>query len=240
MLFKLVTFLVLLSSTLFAQTNFSAIHTKILTVTKNTITVPANQEVALGATGVIMHAFDESHKTIISAVTVIKKDANKLVLSLSPFKGISQQILPSYKIQPKVGDEVILNFLYTRAMAIVPDEATYNLVTKSYNAFDWVHPDIFASQLAAAYTPTPTKETIQTMCREQNIGIVLFAIDTKGYFTDCQSLRVLNSIPLPKAKHQKNPFYSRIEGIKGRLFGMIGGKGITDFDSFYSKLLGEK
>ncbi len=234
------TLFTLLSVTLFAQTDFSPYKTDILAVEKDTVIVKDGADIALGATGVIIKSFDESHQTIIANVEVIKQEGDKLLLKVSSFDAIPQEALPTYSIAPKVGDTVILNFLYNRAMAIVPDEETYKLVTKSYDTFSWLHPDIFATKLAKSYNPTPSKETFQEECIAQNVGLLLFAIKDKGYFVDCRSFKTLNTIPLPTAKSVKIPFYSRLDTIKGRIFGLFGGKGVKDYASFYSKLLEDK
>ncbi len=228
-----------LSMTLFAQSNFSPYETKILAISKDGVIITNNHDIAVGTTGVIVHHFDQEHQTIIASVEVIKKGSEKLLLKVSPFKMIAQEALPTYDIKPQVGDSVLLNFLYHRALAIVPDEETYKLVTKSYDAFSWVHPDIFASALAKSYTPSPSKASFQKECLAQNVGLLLFAIKDKGYFVDCHSFKRLSTIPLPPSNKAKTPFYNRLETtIKGRIFGLFGGKKIKDYNHFYSKLLG--
>ncbi len=234
------TLLALLSVTLFAQTNFNPYTTKILAVDKDAVIIKNDADIALGTTGVIVHAFDKTHQTIIGNVEVVKKGADKLRLKVTAFNAIPQETLPTYNIAPKVADTVILNFLYNRAMAIVPDEGTYKLITKNYKTFTWLHPDLFATKLAKSYKPSPTKETFQEECIAQNIGLLLFAIKDKGYFVDCRSFKTLNTIPLPRATSVTLPFYSRIEAIKGRIFGLFGGEGVKNYDSFYSKLLEDK
>ncbi len=234
------TLLILLSVTLLAQSDFSPYKTEILSVEKHTVTVKSRSNISLGATGVIIQSFDKTHKTIIANVEVIKKSSDTLQLKVTPFDAIPQKALPTYDIAPKVGDEVVLNFLYTRAMAIVPDEETYKTVTKSYDSFTWLHPDIFAAKLAKSYNPTPTKETFQEECIAHNVGLLLFSIKGKGHFVDCKSFATLSTISLPVASSVKSPFYSRLAAIKGRIFGLFGGKGVKDYDAFYTKLLKDK
>ena len=234
------TLLALLSVTLFAQISLSPLKTDIIAVKKDIVIVKNGANIAIGATGVIMKSFDSEHKTIIANVTVVKKEGETLHLKISPFDAIPQKTLPNYDISPKVGDEVILNFLYNRAMAIVPDVETYKVVVQSYDPFIWLHPDVFAAKLAKSYNPTPTKETFQEECIAQNIGLLLFAIRGEGHFVDCKSFAILNTVPLPKATSVKSPFYSRLEAIKGRIFGLFGGKGVHDYDAFYINLLKAK
>ena len=234
---KTISLLLLLSVTLFAKTNFSPFHTTVSQVHKNSISVASSAAVAIGSTGVIIQSFTADHKTIIASVEVIKKEAGKMILALSPFNAIAQEALPNYSITPKVGDEVILNFLYNKALAIVPNADTYKIVTQSYEDFTWTHPDILAASLSINYTPEPSKETFKEACTQHNIGLLLIAVNGKGHFVDCQSFKILQTIPLPIASSIQTPFYSRLETIKGRVFGLVGGKGIKNYNAFYSALL---
>lgn len=229
--------LLFFATTLLAQTNFSPFHTKVSALTAEGLVVEGRKGLAVGASGVVIHTFENNHQTIISSVEVIKKEGNKLLLKQRPFPYTKQHILPNYKIAPKVGDEVILNFLYNRAVAIVPDASTYKTVTKSYEEFEWVHPDIFAAKLSTEYNPTPNKKTFQKMCINQNIGLLLIYANETGHFVDCTSFKTIYTIPLPTASETKAPFYNRLEPIKGRLFGLFGGKGVHNYDRFYSDLL---
>ena len=240
MIQKITALLWLLACTLVAQVDLNPYHDKLLSVTKETVTLQNNPNIKVGSTGIVLHSFTPEHKAIIAAVEVIKKEGSKMILKLSPFNLITQKALPDYHIKPKIGDEVILNFLYARAMAIVPDATSYDTITKSYDAFTWVHPDIFAADLSRSYTPAPTKETFQKMCRENKIGLLLFDIAGEGRFVDCQSFKTISSIILPHPDTIQKPFYNRIQDIKGRIFGLIGGKGIKDYDHYYKKLLGIK
>ncbi len=237
MIKNVTTLLILLSVTLLAQINLTPLHTKVKAIQDNMLVVSANSNIQVGSSGVVMHSFDEKHKTVIASVEVAKKEGETLYLKLLPFKYIPQETLPSYQIKPQVGDEVILNFLYNRALAIVPDADTYKTVTKSYDNFEWVHPDIFAAKLSKSYNPTPDKETFQKMCVEQNIGLLLIYSEGKGHFVDCQSFKTIYHIPLPSPSSVKVPFYNRLDPIKGRIFGLFGGKGVKDYDTFYNKLL---
>jgi hypothetical protein len=237
MIKNVTTLLTLLSITLFAQINFAPTQSKVDAIQDNMLVVSTGSNVQVGSSGVVMHAFDEKHKTIIASVQVAKKEGDKLYLKLLPFKYIPQDTLPSYKIKPQVGDEVVLNFLYNRALAIVPDADTYKTVTQSFEKFEWIHPDIFAAKLSKSYNPTPDKETFQEICIEQNIGLLLIYAKGEGHFIDCQSFQTLHQIPLPAPTSVKVPFYNRLDPIKGRVFGLFGGKGVKDYDSFYNKLL---
>lgn len=226
-----------------ANTNFSPYNTVITKVENKTIYIDDNKDFSIGSSGVVLHTFDKTHKTIIAAVEVVGKKDGKAHLKYKSFKRLKQEALPSYNITPKKGDTVILNYLYKRVLAIVPDLKTFDFVTKNHEGFEWIHPDIFAATLAADYNPVPTKDDFIQMCTTNTFALLFFAIEQKGYFIDCNSFKTIYQIDLPKelvSKKPMIPFYNRLQEIKGRVFGLMGSKGINNYDGYYKKLLGIK
>ncbi len=240
MLKKILFFILFCQIFLISDTISNHYQTEIKTVNQDVITVQNNRNIALGSTGIVLHQFDAEHQTIIARVQVISKTNDTMKLKLSKYLGVKQDALPNYSITPKVGDKVILNFLYNRALAIVPNLNSYKMVTRSYNNIIWIHPDIFAAQLSIDYTPKPTKKEFQKICSSENIGLLLFHIDQTGYFVDCNSFMVINKIPLPQTGDMQLPFYTRIQNIKSRFSIFGGAKGITNYNGYYKKLLGIK
>jgi hypothetical protein len=234
---KILALFTIIASTLYAQVSLIPQNTQIVSFDKNRAIVNAPTDIAIGSSGVVLRSFDANHKTIIASCKVIKKVGNQLHLALYKYDGLKQDILPTYNIPVKVGDKVILNYQYNRALAITPDAATYKNLTTGYSTFDWVHPDIFAASLSASFAPNPSRETFKDECNQDSIGLLLFAIKDKAYFVDCRSFAVLSSMPIAPSTTAKSPFFTRIEGIKGRLFGLLGGKDIKNYDSYYTKLL---
>ncbi len=223
---------------LVAQTDFSQYPTAVAKVDNNYLYVPDSQQISIGTSGVVMHSFDEEHKTIIANVEVVEKKEGSAVLKYKRFKGLQQSALPSYDITPQKGDKVILNYLYDKAMAIVPDSKTLQYVTTKFNNVEWVHPDIFGAKLAVEYTPVPKKNDFKSECRENSFSLLFFAVEDDGYFVDCNSFKILAKTKLPKSSSTpKVPFYTRLKEIKGRMFGLMGGKGINNYNGYYKKLL---
>jgi hypothetical protein len=239
MIKKTILIFTLFLTTLTAQANFLPYKTPILQVNKDIVTIADSSNFSVGSSGIIIHAFDDEHKTIIATVEVIQKGSGYAKLKYKNFKGLQQSALPEYNITPKKGDEVIINYLYDRAMAIVPNKDTLRYVTQKFNNIEWIHPDIFASKLAIEYTPVPEKKDFKHECREDNFALLFFAIEDKGYFVDCNSFKVLHQVNLSQTNREiKVPFYSRLKEIKGRMFGLMGGDGIKDYDRYYKKMLG--
>ena len=238
---KLIIFsLIFCQTVLLSGTFTSRYHAKIKSINQNMITVENNKDIALGSTGIVIHQFDAKHQTIIAKVEVISKIDDTMMLKLSKYKGIKQNALPSYDISPQIGDKVVLNFLYNRALAIVPNVNSYKMVTRSYDNIIWTHPDIFASKLSIDYSPKPTKKDFQAICTTENIALLFFHLDTTGYFVDCNSFVTIEKIPLPQTQNEKLPFYTRINNIKGRFSSFGRDKGIQNYNTYYKKLLGIK
>ncbi len=238
---KPIMFLIIFCQTvILANTLSSRYQTQIKTINQDIITVDDNRGIAVGSTGIVIHQFDTNHQTIIAKVEVISKFNNSMMLKLSKYKGVKQNALPSYNIPPQVGDKVILNFLYNRALAIVPNIESYKMVTRSYSNIIWTHPDIFAAKLSIEYSPKPTKKEFQEICSTENLGLLFFHIENSGYFVDCNSFVTIEKIPLPQTQNINLPFYTRIKDIKSRFSAFGGDKGITNYNVYYKKLLGIK
>lgn len=241
---KLFTLIFIISLTsLMAQTNFSPFQTSLLKTDGKYLYIKDSPSFSVGSSGVVMHSFDKTHKTIVATVEVVAKKQGQAVLKYRKFKGLQQSALPTYNITPKKGDTIILNYLYKRAMAIVPDAQTLQFVTTKFSDIEWVHPDIFGSKLSVDHTPTPTKEDFTNECSQNSFALLFFAVEGKGYFVDCNSFKILAQTNLPKTSKDitpQVPFYTRLEEIKGRMFGLMGGDGINDYNKFYKKMLGQK
>lgn len=239
---KRVLFCILTLSLSLSAANFAPYQTTINKIEKGMIIIDANDDLKVGSSGIVMHAFDDTHKTIIAQATVKSISDGVAKLSYKKYTALKQSALPEYDIKPVSGDTVILNYLYERAMAITPNAEALAAVTRNYNNIEWIHPDIFASYLAIEYSPLPSKSDFQQECKENSFNLLLFAIDERGYFVDCNSFKVLHTTDLNYEKPEKPmvPFYSRIKEVKGRMFGLMGGEGIKDYASYYRGLIGVK
>jgi len=225
---------------LHAQSNFSQTKLKIDSIKGDIATLHASGDFSKGASGIVIKKFDDKHEAIIANAIVISNKNSTITLKLLPYDGLEQDVLPNYDISPKVGDEVILNHLYNRALIIAPNQDSYNQITRDYSNFDWVHPDLFAVKLISSLKAKPTKEQFQDECKDDSIGLIFFIIKNRAYAVDCKSFYPIGYSPVTPTKKKLTPFYSRIKDIRGKLGGLFGGDKIKDFDSYYSKLLGLK
>ncbi len=194
----------------------------------NTETAP------IGSSAIVVHRFDEEHSTIVAGAEVVGKNRIKFKV----FGALEQEALPSPKILPQKGDLVILNYLYDRGVIIAPDLKSYNYALSNHPEIEWMHPDLFAAQLAAYQNPAPTIEDFQKFCNDYSVGVVYFVLKNRGVLTDCQTLKPIHIESIsPKAQKTKLPFYSRIKKIESSWFDFFGKSKIEDYYNYYTKLL---
>ncbi len=195
----------------------------------------------VGMSGIVIHNFDNKHKTIVAQAVVTAVRSGKSIIQFKPFKRLRQSALPDYDIKPAKGDTIILGYLYNRVLPVTPDKAHYDaFVEKHRTQFDIIHPDLFASQLYFDYQPRPDKDAFRQSCLQNDTALLYFAIDHRGYFVDCNSFKVIASEPLSRpvdAQKAQKPFYSRIRKIKNRLGGLLSDETIRDYNRYYKRLL---
>jgi len=217
-------------------------QTKISQTDGQTSWIDAN--LPIGSSGIVVHSFDDTHKTITAEAIVTEKKDGKIKVTFQKFKRLRQPALPEYNIKPQKGDLLILNYFYNRILPIVPNKSQLdNFTTKYGRYYDIIHPDIFASQLYFDHEPKPSKEEFVKSCYQNDSSLIYFAIEDKGYFVDCNSFKVIAQEPLAQAvENQKaqKPLYSRLPKIKTRLGGLISDENIGDYNLYYKKLLGIK
>ncbi len=237
---KLALIILFFVTSLIAQSTFNPQKSTITALKGGYAFVNGANDLAKGVSGVVIRDFDGKHKAIIASATIVKNDGGAITLKLSKYNDLKQDVLPTYDIPVKVGDEVILNYHYDRALVIAPNKESYENITKTHTRFDFVHPDIYASYLNSSFHSTPSKKNLKSECIEDSIGLLIFNIKDKNYFVDCKTFSILGAEPTTPASTFKTPFYTRIDKIKGRFAGLFGGSGVKDYNSFYTKLLRER
>jgi len=235
---KIVSLIVFFNIYLFAQNSFGPISATIQKIDGNKAYINSSTDLSLGVSGVVIHKFDSSHEAIIASATITKNQNGNIELRLSKFDDIKQDVLPSYHIIPKVGDKVILNYHYDRAIIIAPNKEAYKNVQENYKGFTWIHPDIYATFLSSKLNTTPTKESFINECKSDSIGLVFFVIKDRIYVVDCNTFSIVQQSPTIDTKTTQTPFYTRI-AVKGRVMNFFGSD-IKDYNSYYTKLLGGK
>lgn len=238
MLKSLIAFFAFFQIASFANsTLFPMYETKLISTHANEGVVKDNDALVVGSSGIVMHTFNDGQSTIIARAVVTKKQNNQATVRFEVFDLVAQNAFPLPGILPQKNDKVILNYLYNRALIVVPNEPIFNEVTKHYNNITWIHPDIIASQLISSYKPNPDKKDFNKMCNDNTAGMIFFALDNYGYFADCKSLDVLKTIKTGAVSSYELPFYNRLGGVES-VFWKLDGRQITNYDNYYSNLLG--
>ena len=198
-------------------------------------------DIPVGVSGIVIHAYDQTHKAIVASVVVTERGETTTTLKLLPYKGLEQPNLPTIKTEAQNGDTVILGYLYDHVLPIVPNQKSFEIAKESFPKLRLIHPDIFAAELAKDKSPLPYKDHFQKMCEKMHLGIVMFMFKDGTDFIDCVSwVKVGEStVTSVDADQFKQPFFNRFEEIPTAFYDWTEYK-VHDFDRFYKKLEKEK
>lgn len=215
---------------------FERYEGSLLKVDLRTGEVKDQDSLVIGSSGVVIHKFDEDKKSIIAKATVVKKENGIATLQFGVFDMLAQDALPLPGILPAVGDEIILNFLYNRALIIAPNKEIFTEITGHFKDIEWIHPDIVAAHLSSNYKPNPDREDFKKICHENSTRLIFFALNKRGHFVDCESFKILKSYESGEVVKYMLPFYSRVDEIDSA-FWKLDSKHINNFDRHYGRML---
>lgn len=235
MLRILTVFAVLLSLS-WGESLFTPYKTTLLEVNGGTATVKDSDTLVIGSSGIVTHRFENNEATIIARASVIEKNGKEATLRFEVFDLLEQSAFPLPGITPKAGDAVVLNYLYDRALIVAPNQEVFKEVTSHFKDIQWIHPDLMGAYLATEYKPNPGKEEFHKMCQSHSAGLIFFALDTKGYFADCQSFKILKTLDSGRINAYQVPFYTRVRGIE-TAFWKFGSSQISNYNTHYNALL---
>lgn len=221
-----------------AQTLFKEYKTKVLETSDTQVVIADSPEIVIGASGVIKHSFDAKTTTIIARGDVVQKDGTKAVLKLAKFEMLSQGAFPEAGVKPIVGDEVIMNYLYDRALIVVPNANVFRDITKEYSDITWIHPDLVAAYLSKLYRPNPDQAIFRQACYQNTASLIFFGIKDQGYFVDCHNFNTIKTVKITNSGETQLPFFARVKDIETSWFSWSSSK-ISDYDSYYKTLIGK-
>lgn len=229
--------LVLLALTLglFADFNPKTFKTQLLRVDDVYGYVKDSPQIQLNSSGVVMHNFNDS-RSIIARASVIAKENGVAKLEFKVFSSLEQPALPLPDVLPEVGDEVILNFLYDRGVVIAPDRQSYEDIIDSYPQIYFVHIDILGAQLVRNGLLSPKRSDFRKFCANNAVGVLIFVLEQKAKFVDCQDFTTLYEIRVSKPSSVEVPFYSRIKEYKSDLLN-FGSQEVGNFYRYYETLI---
>lgn len=198
--------------------------------------IPDSDEIVVGSSGIVIHKFDSQNESIVARVSVVEKNGATAKLQFELFSMLEQNALPVPGILPKAGDQVRLNFLYSRSLLITPNKEIFDEVMNSFKNITFINPDIVASYLNYDFKPNPSRDDFRQICKKNVAGLIFFALENESIFADCGSFKVIKRFNSGHIGYYNLPFYSRIEKIDTVFWDFSSGQ-INDYDSYYRNLL---
>lgn len=195
-------------------------------------------DIMVGSSGVVVHGFSNGESSIVARAVVTEKSGLLATVRFEVFSMLEQKALPLPGILPNKGDGVILNFLYSRALIVAPNEEIYKQVTSSFSNVEFVHPDISGAYLANEFKPNPSRDDFRKICADNAAGVIFIALNGEGVFADCGSFQVLKRFKAGNISYYNVPFYTRVGEIKTMFWDYKNSK-ISDYERHYKYLLGE-
>ncbi len=215
---------------------FNEYKTNIISINGNQAVIENSKDIVVGSSGIVVHKFDDKTSSIIAAVDVINKTGDKATLRLRTYSMLKQTALPIPGIAPKVGDKVILNYLYNRALIVAPNYKIYDEVTKHFKNITWIHPDIMGAYLAMHFRPNPDKKVFQKICKENVASLIFFALSNEAVFVDCNNFKIVKKLKGSQIKTAELPFYTRIKGIETSWLNFSSSK-MDSYSNYYKRLI---
>lgn len=222
-----------------AEFSMKEYQTPIIDAENGFATIIDSPDIVVGSSGVVMHKFDDQKNSIIARASVVQKGGGFAKIRFEVFDTLTQKAMPIPGILPQKGDAVILNYLYTRSLIIVPNKQIYDEVVGAFSGVEFIHPDIVGSYLSYEYKPNPSRDDFRRMCSQSASGLIFIAMNELALFADCQSFEVLKTFQSGSVAQYQMPFYTRVKDID-TVFWKFGSSQISDFDAHYKSLLKNK
>ncbi len=232
----------LLTKNRIKKDQFKTQYLKISNANDTTATINKGNLI-VGQSGVVVHRYNGKHTIIIASASVIDSNNTQSTIKFSNFDGLSQSALPTSNIKATDGDIFILNYLYNTSLLIAPNNQSFKTVRGMFPNQNFIHSDVFATNLKYLKKSTPTKPIIQAFCKNQDIGTIYIVVDNTVYTLDAKTFKVVSKNPIfYDFNNTQIPFYTRVEDIKDGVFSLsfigLSGDAMKDYSEYYSKLLG--
>lgn len=221
-----------------AEPLFKTYKTTILQTNGATATIADSADIVLGSSGIVTHKISDDLSSILARVDVIEKNGKTATLRFDVYKLSTQSAFPKPGLLPAVGDKVVLNYLYDRALIVAPNYDVFKEITEHFADIEWVHPDIAAAYLAKEFRPNPDREIFQSICAQNAVALIFFALNDQGVFVDCNNFQIVKSFKSGRIKEALVPFYTRVRGIETS-FIKWDSKNISDYDAYYRNIIGQ-
>lgn len=214
-------------------------RTSLISTDGNTGIISDSPNIIVGSSGVVMRTFGNGLKSIIARAVVDKKDGNTADIHFEVYSQLKQKALPVPNYTPENGDEIVLNYLYDRALIIAPNAEVYNQVVNAFKNITFVHPDLVGAMLSINYKPNPSQDDFRRACALNAAGVIFIALEGEAMFVDCGSFAKLKTFKSGKIAEYHLPFYTRVKDIN-TVFWKLDSEHINNYDKYYRFLLDEQ
>ncbi|AJC86689.1 plasminogen-binding N-terminal domain-containing protein [Campylobacter sp. RM16704] len=194
-----------------------------------------DSRILLHSSGIVVHEID-TQKSIIARASVIGRENGYIKLQFKVFDMLTQDAMPLPNVLPQIGDKIVLNYLYDRALIIAPDKSTYDFIAQKLNGLYFLHPDLFGAHMIQEYRQTPRRSDFRSFCSKNAVGLLVVALEKKAEMVDCQDFGKIEEFAIPQAQNLQVPFYSRITGYKSDIFS-LNDEAIGNYYVYYEKLI---
>lgn len=215
--------------------NFDLIQTKLEKVDDIYGYIKDDPRILLHSSGIVVHEID-TQKSIIARASVIGRENGLVKLQFKVFDMLAQDAMPLPNVLPQVGDKIVLNYLYDRALIIAPDKNVYDFIAQKLNGLYFLHPDLFGAHMIQEYRQTPRRSDFRSFCSKNAVGLLVVALENKAEIVDCQDFGKIEEFTIPQAQSLQIPFYSRITGYKSDIFS-LNDEAIGNYYVYYEKLI---
>jgi hypothetical protein len=228
-----------------AQKEFSVrpIGAKVVDLKDNQSTINIGN-LTIGQAGIVVHIYDNDKRLIVANAKVVSSNDNSSVVEFFPFEDLKQDAIPTTRRVLENDDVIVLGYMYDKSLLVTPNYDSFQAVRSDFRQNNFMHSDIFASQLKIHNIPFPTKEDFQKFAIEQNLGTIFFLVDNKVYIVDSKTFAILNVYSFYFTVQDKQmPLYTRVENIEGPALDfsipfLSKNKNNLDYDEYYKDLLG--
>ena len=211
---KILSILLTISYTLFANTLPSTINTTISDVT-STGQVQLSKNIPKGMSGIIIHNYGNGLSAITHAV--VSKESGSA--SVIPYEAIPHENIPNIKTAVTKGDKVLFGNFYKNALVIAPNRDVYRKITTTYNK-TWIHPDAYALDFMKDGETHLTFKSLKKFAQLNQVGLVLIVAQNRLLILDPISEQFLGDIPMQvNQSNAISPFYARFGQIDTSVFG---------------------
>lgn len=215
--------------------SFDLIQTKLEKVEDIYGYIKDDSKILMHSSGIVVHNI-KNQKTIVARASVIGRENGFVKLQFKVFDMLTQDAMPLPNVLPEVGDKVVLNYLYDRALIIAPDKKVYDYIAQKFSDLYFLHPDLFGAHMIQEYRQTPRRSDFRSFCSKNAVGLLVVALEKKAELVDCQDFEKIQEIEIPQAQSLQIPFYSRITGYKSDIFS-LNDESIGNYYIYYEKLI---